>query len=184
MSSKSQNTNNQKTATNNGAVSKPKLGNTSNGKTTGNKQAPVVKKQNPTLPPFAVDSKFDKEEVTSFSDAVNFYRNELFKQIINSDKFIKHKLEIAPYIINSRTGRVDDCHMMRFDYENHDRSSVIYKDGDNQRTINMARYLLRQDFCADIADHYAKHRIKCEFFDTGYNPKTKKYKHVYIKFTF
>ena len=144
----------------------------------------VSKFVKPSLPPLAVHSKFDKEKVSDFSSALDFYRDELYKQIINSDKFIKSKLDNAPYIINSRTGRVDDCHMMMFEYENNERSSVIYDDGKNQRHINMARYLLKQDFCENIAKYYAKYKIHCEFFDAGYNRKTNKYKRVFIKFYF
>jgi hypothetical protein len=144
----------------------------------------VSKVVQPSLPPLAIHSKFDKEKVSNFHSALDFYRDELYKQIISSYNFIKYKLDNAPYIINSYTRRVDDCHMMMFEYENNKRSSVIYDDGENQRHINMARYLLKQDFCENIANHYAKYKIHCEFFNAGYDRKTKKYRRVFIKFYF
>jgi len=166
-------------------VSKPKTGNLH---TTPKKQQQLQQ-----LPPLAIHTKYDKEEITSFAEAIEFYKKEFKKQIMNSAPFIKNKLQLAPYIINSRTGRIDDNYMMRFDYDNNANSSVVYNDSifvsDNNiaqktdRHINMAKFLLRQDFCDEIANHYQKYNIKCEFFDTGYDKKTRKYKRAFIKFT-
>jgi len=171
--------------TNVAKVSKPKAGNYKN--------QPTHENTRPQLPPLAIHATCNREVITNFSQAIDFYREEFKKQILQSGKFIAHKLYLGQHIINHKTKRIDDTYMMRFAYDINDKSnaanSVAFKlkDGETEkeRHIVMAKYLLLNNFCDTISTYYEKnYGIHCDIFDAGYDKITRKYKYACIKFSF
>ena len=164
-------------------VAKPKNAPKQNAQTQSNSQSKTnSNKHTHTQPPLAIHCKID-EDVKNFTEAIEFYKIKFSDQIKNNVKFIKNKLEMGQYIIDSRTGYVQDSYMMRHDYNLNENNCVSYKDGDKERNINMAKYLLKQDFCDEIVAHYNKHGIDCKIFDTGYDQKSRRYRNVNLKFS-
>lgn len=173
----------QTTTTNTKQVAKPKNAPKQNAQTQSNSHSKTnSNKHTHTQPPLAIHCKID-EDVKNFTEAIEFYKIKFSDQIKNNVKFIKNKLEMGQYIIDSRTGYVQDSYMMRHDYNLNENNCVSYKDGDKERNINMAKYLIKQDFCDEIVSHYNKHGIECKIFDTGYDQKSRRYRNVNLKFS-